>query len=88
MKQSLTLLEGFLKETAYFAGDEPTLADISILSNIIYMKNMFGSIGNFPNIEAWFKRCATLPGYDENLKLASTILEIFEKIELKLAPLE
>lgn len=87
-KQVLQHLENFLDGKSYFAGNEPTLADISILSNIAYIKNGFGGIGNWPKLEAWYKRCASLPGYEENLNGAKTVGQILKQIGVKLAPME
>lgn len=87
-KTVLELLERFLDQSPYFAGDEPTLADISIFSTIIYLKNIFGTIVNLPNIEAWLTRCADLPGYEENMKMAAVIKDLFEMKGFKIAPLK
>ena len=72
----------------YFAGNEPTLADISILSNIAYIKSGFGEIGNWPKLEAWYKRCASIPGYEDNLNSAKMVGPLLKQIGVKLAPLE
>lgn len=66
MQQNLKLLESFLDGKLYFAGDHPTLADISILSTFILFKNRFTNYGEIPQIMAWFDRCQSLPGFEEN----------------------
>lgn len=85
--QTLQHLENFLNKKSYFAGNKPTLADISILSNITYLKSAFGGIGNLPNLEAWYKRCDNLPGYQENVNSAKFIGQLLEQMGIKLAPL-
>ncbi|KAG5674797.1 hypothetical protein PVAND_004745 [Polypedilum vanderplanki] len=88
LKNALKYLEGILEKQKFFAGDEATLADISILSTVVQIKNTFGGLGNFSNLKAWFERCNILPGYDENLVGAQMIKEFFEKATFKIAPLE
>lgn len=66
LKDILKLLESFLEKSLYFAGDQPTLVDISILSTYILFKSTFINYGNLPNVEAWFQRCQSLPGFKEN----------------------
>lgn len=59
-------MESYLESSSYFAGDRPTIADVSILSTFILFQNTFGDFGEIPNITAWFKRCESLPGFEEN----------------------
>ncbi|CAG9797176.1 unnamed protein product [Chironomus riparius] len=55
---------------------EPTLTDIS------------GEIGNWPKLEAWYKRCASIPGYEENLNGAKMVGPLLKQLGVKLAPLK
>lgn len=89
LKQAFKHLDSFLQDKQYFAGDHPTIADISILSNIIQAKNAFVSIGNHPNLDAWYKRCSeTLAGFEENLNGGKVVQEAFKAKGIKLASLE
>jgi glutathione S-transferase len=88
LTKALQQLEGFLHGSSFVAGNEPSLADISILSNVVQVKTAFGGIGNLPNVNAWFERCKTLPGYDENLAGGAVIAGLLDKLSLKIAPLE
>lgn len=85
--QALRHMESFLDGKQYFAGDKPTIADISILSNVFQAKNAFGSLGTLPNFDAWFERCASLPGYAENAEGATIISAYFKSQGYSLAPL-
>ena len=90
LKQNLKHLDNFLVGKAYFAGEEATLADISILSSIVQLRNGFNGEENLPelsNINAWYERCSTLPGYSENLKAGKLISKIFEKRSVRLEAL-
>lgn len=51
----------------YFAGNQPTIVDFSILSSYIMFRNSFTGYGELPKMEAWFKACRALPGFEENL---------------------
>lgn len=66
LNTTLTLLESFLENNLYFVGNRPSLADISILSTFILFENTFVNYGELPNINAWYKRCQSLTGFDEN----------------------
>ena len=66
MKENLKILESFLDEKLYFAGDYPTIADISILSTFIMFQNTFTNYGEIPQVMSWFQRCQSLPGFEEN----------------------
>lgn len=89
LKQALRHFENFLEGRQYFVGANPTIADISILSNIIQLKNAFGGvIGNYSNLNEWFKRCESLPGFEENLDASKIVAEYFKHKEIKLLPLE
>lgn len=57
----------FLDGKSYFAGDKPTIADVSILSTYIMFTGTFTDYGELPNLSAWFKRCQSLPGFEENI---------------------
>lgn len=91
LKQNLKHLDNFLVRKAYFAGEEATLADISILSSIVQLRNGFNGVKNLPelpNIDAWYERCSTLPGYSENLKAGKLVSKIFEKRSVRLEALK
>lgn len=91
LKQNLKHLDNFLVRKAYFAGEEATLADISILSSIVQLRNGFNGVENLPelpNIDAWYERCSTLPGYSENLKAGELVSKIFEKRSVRLEALK
>ncbi|CRL00424.1 CLUMA_CG013690, isoform A [Clunio marinus] len=76
LKGALAHLNSSLEGKKYFAGNQPTIADISIISNMNQVINMFGHFGNYPNIKEWYKRCSSLPGFDENAKGAKVIGEL------------
>lgn len=88
LRQAFKHLDSFLEGAKFFAGEHPTIADISILSNIVQAKNSFGDIGRYSNLDAWFKRCSSLPGFDEMTNGGSIVSEAFKAKGIKLAPLQ
>lgn len=88
LSQAFQHLEHFLGDKKFFVGEQPTIADFSILSNIVQAKSAFSSIENIPKLEAWFRRCEELPGFEENLEGGKVVQDAFKSMGLKLAPLE
>lgn len=66
---SITTLESFLDGQEWFSCSEnPSLADISLLASFSTIYHGGLDISNFPNLTAWYERCSSLPGYNENEK--------------------
>lgn len=78
LKNTLDHLNNILKESKWFAGDNPTIADISILSNLIQIQSAGVQFINYPNIISWFEQCKTLRGFEENLAGGSVIVGLFK----------
>lgn len=74
----MVILETFLNGKKWFAGDDPTIADISILSCIAQTQICGYNITKTPNMKAWYENCKKLPGFDE-LYLGSVHLGEFFK---------
>lgn len=67
LRETLNLLESFLEGKLFVTGNNPTIADISILSTFIMFQSTFKDYEDIPNITAWFKRCEALEGFEENI---------------------
>lgn len=67
LRETLNLLDSFLQENSYVAGNNPTIADISILSTFIMFQSTFMDYGEIPNVNVWFKKCQSLEGFQENI---------------------
>nr|WPX05011.1 glutathione S-transferase delta 2 [Pardosa astrigera] len=67
LKKSLSILESVLKNSAYVAGDHVTVADYSIVSNMIYAEEVVGySFHEFPMVSAWLEKMKKeIPNYKE-----------------------
>lgn len=60
------VLENHLNGRTFVAGDRPTIADLSIASNVFQL-NFAGAVPTSPNIGAWFGRTAELRGFRASL---------------------
>jgi glutathione S-transferase len=57
------IVEKHLAARPFMAGDAPTIADISMVGYLYYGEETGIDRKAFPNIEAWTKRVAALPGW-------------------------
>uniref|UniRef100_A0A1L8E529 glutathione transferase n=1 Tax=Nyssomyia neivai TaxID=330878 RepID=A0A1L8E529_9DIPT len=62
----LDFMELYLEGRKYFAADFPTLADLSLLSNYSSLVHWGLNVSSYKNLQAWYKRCESLPGFVEN----------------------
>lgn len=67
LKNNLKVLDDILEGNLYLTGEEPSIADISILSTFVMFKSSFTDMGDIQNVDAWFKHCENLPGFEENV---------------------
>jgi len=72
--EALGYLETFLGSTKYAAGDELTLADITIMSTLSSAEESGVNIDGFKLVKAYMSRCASeIKGYDENMEGAKFV---------------
>ncbi|CAH4030354.1 unnamed protein product [Pieris brassicae] len=64
----LGFLNRFLSDSKWVAGNELTVADISLASSMATVMALDWDMTDFPNIDRWFKQCENIPGFEENLK--------------------
>ncbi|GAB0099738.1 glutathione S-transferase 1-1 [Sergentomyia squamirostris] len=81
-KQRLYQLLGFLDDVMegnkYVAGNELTIADFSILSSFSTYVHSGANVGHLKNLMAWYKRCETIPGFEENEREAIAFGKMFK----------
>lgn len=77
---SMKLLEKYLENSAWFAGDKVTIADLSILANVSQLRAMGYNISQHAKLADWYERCKTLPGFDENQAGADQHSKNFHKV--------
>lgn len=78
LKTTLEHLNSILKGSKWFAGDNPTIADFSILSSLIQIQSAGVKFTNYPNIISWYEQCKTLRGFEENLAGGSVVEGFFK----------
>jgi len=59
----LKVMELELGKTAYLAGEEPTIADVSAYSYIAHAPEGNVSLDDYANVPAWLARVEALPGF-------------------------
>ncbi|MHA3734172.1 glutathione S-transferase family protein [Pseudomonas sp. Eth.TT006] len=59
----LKVMDVELGQTAYLAGDEPTIADVSAYSYIAHAPEGNVSLAEYGNVRAWLARVEALPGF-------------------------
>ncbi|RRW51434.1 glutathione S-transferase family protein [Pseudomonas moraviensis] len=59
----LKVMELELGKTAYLAGEEPTIADVSAYSYIAHAPEGNVSLDDYANVRAWLARIEALPGF-------------------------
>jgi glutathione S-transferase len=66
LPEVFAVLESHLDGRTFVAGDQPTIADLSIASNVFQL-GFAGAAPKSPNIAAWFGRVAELRGVQASL---------------------
>ncbi len=59
----LKVMELELVKTAYLAGEEPTIADVSAYSYVAHAPEGNVSLDDYANVRAWLARIEALPGF-------------------------
>lgn len=68
------MLEGFLEGQDWFSASENvSIADFALLASFSTLYHVGQDITNYPNLTAWYERCAALPGFAENEKGAKML---------------
>jgi glutathione S-transferase len=63
IKTSLGILDAHLAKSAFAAGNDPTIADISMCGYLYWPEEFGVSWADYPRIGAWLERIKSLPGW-------------------------
>lgn len=80
VKESLTIMDKFLEDSKWIAGDNLTIADFSALTTITTIVECGYDLELHKNLNRWYKQCQSLPGFDENLQGARGLAAFLNKL--------
>jgi len=85
LEDAMKLLNGFLENSAFVAGDNPTIADFGLYGWTVFPNIVPGGFNYtpFPNVSRWIKSMEKLPYHDECNKTAT---EFWTGLASKLKP--
>ncbi|XP_055607627.1 glutathione S-transferase 1-1-like [Uranotaenia lowii] len=78
--EALEKLERYLIRNEWFAGENITLADISLLPTIASMVHTGVDFTRFPRLAAWYENCKILKGYEEDQQVAEQAGAYFKSL--------
>ncbi|XP_055599484.1 glutathione S-transferase D7-like [Uranotaenia lowii] len=64
--EALGTLNTYLEGQDWAAGDDCTVADLCLLATVSTMEKIGVDFSELANVKAWYERCQSLPGYEEN----------------------
>nr|XP_002125923.1 glutathione S-transferase 1-like [Ciona intestinalis] len=82
MKKKLLSLENFLSKNRYLAGDHMTIADLSVLANLVVLDIChFDDYEDFPKLKEWMKTMKALPYFEACCgKHNKAMTEMYQKV--------
>ncbi|NP_001165915.1 glutathione S-transferase D5 isoform X1 [Nasonia vitripennis] len=86
MERAFEVLDGYLQNSQFVAGDELTIADFGIVVSVSLAKGCGFDIGRYDNVAAWHERCKKAMdkyGFEEINEAGSRTLGGFYKANLK-----
>lgn len=84
VSEAFQLLDTFLKNAEWIAGDQLTVADINIATSVEALANFVPVDGQkFPRLEAWLKRVLKLPYFAVNENGAKLLKKTFQELMSK-----
>lgn len=81
VEEALEYLDGFLAKTKFVAGDEPTIADYSLIAGYSTIITGGHDFSRFKNITRWYESRSTLPGIEANEEGLVAMKAIVEKMK-------
>lgn len=63
---TLKVIETFLDNSKWIAGDKITIADFSLLTIVTTIHECGYDLAQHSNLTRWYKQCQSLPNFEEN----------------------
>lgn len=78
LRETFDLLNVFICKGYWAAGQSLSIADFFLLATIETIVQFGMKLDAYPNVQDWYKRCHTLPGFNENQEGAKVMAEWFK----------
>uniref|UniRef100_A0AAG5CUA8 glutathione transferase n=1 Tax=Anopheles atroparvus TaxID=41427 RepID=A0AAG5CUA8_ANOAO len=73
--KALTDLENYLVRNDYFAGENPTVADLSLLPTIATAVHCGLDLSKYKRLSEWYEQCRTLKGFEDDQEASRQVGE-------------
>lgn len=82
VEETLDVLNSFLAHTKYVAGDEPTIADYSLIVTASLLEAINFDFTKLKNLSRWYALCSSsLPGIEINVEGTAATREMIKKMK-------
>jgi len=81
LEEAVEILELFLSETKYAAGDKITIADYALMSTFSSMDVVGYDFSRFPNVTRWYELSKSLPGIEANNEGIEALKEFLKEFQ-------
>lgn len=81
-EEAMGFFDTFLEGQKYAAGDNLTIADLTLIASVSTFEVAGFPVNNYPNIKRWYATCkATAPGWEENIAGAEEFRPYFANVK-------
>ena len=64
--ETIKVIEKYLEDSKWIAGDNLTIADFSVVANISTIVECGYDLSQHSNLSRWYKQCQSFKGFEEN----------------------
>ncbi|XP_035774162.1 glutathione S-transferase D1-like [Anopheles albimanus] len=82
LEEAVTVLDGFLRDSAFVAGDTLTIADYSLVCTVSMLVVLKFDLVRYEHLRRWYERCkGVITGYNELTQRAITMFQTWMEEE-------